>query len=142
MIAAIDSLGEITLERKDAVINVRNQYNALSDLAKEYVGNYAVLEAAEAMIAQLETDTIDQQAQAEAQPVIDAINGLAGRGITLEMKGEIEGIRAQYNQLSEAARSKVTNVSILEEAERILSELEQQQPESEPEPEPEPEPEQ
>ena len=58
------------------------------------------------------------------------------------MKGEIEGIRAQYNQLSEAARSKVTNVSILEEAERILSELEQQQPESEPEPEPEPEPEQ
>ena len=96
------------------------------------------------LIAQLETDTIDQQAQAEAQPVIDAINGLAGRGITLEMKGEIEGIRAQYNQLSEAARSKVTNVSILEEAERILSELEQQQPESEPEPEPgsEPEPEQ
>ncbi len=144
VIAAIDSLGEITLERKESVINVRNQYNALSDLAKEYVGNYTVLEAAEAMIAQLETDTIDQQAQAEAQPVIDAINGLAGRGITLEMKGEIEGIRAQYNQLSEAARSKVTNVSILEEAERILSELEQQQPESEPEPEPgsEPEPEQ
>ena len=58
------------------------------------------------------------------------------------MKGEIEGIRAQYNQLSEAARSKVTNLSVLEEAEQILSELEQQQPEPEPEPQPEPQPEQ
>ena len=142
VIAAIDSLGEITLDSKAAVINVRNQYNALSDLAKEYVSNYAVLETAEARIAQLEAETVDQQAQAEAQSVIDAINGLAGRNITMEMKGEIEGIRAQYNQLSEAARSKVTNLSVLEEAEQILSELEQQQPEPEPEPQPEPEPEQ
>ena len=89
--------------------------------------NYGVLEAAEARIGQLEAEAAaDQQAQAEAQPVIDAINGLAGAEITLEMKQQVEGIRAQYNQLSEAAKSKVSNYQTLEDAERRLAELERQ----------------
>ena len=128
VIQMIDSLGEITLASKDMVVNTRNQYNALSDRAKEYVTNYNVLEVAEATIGQLETEAFaDQQAQAEAQPVIDAINQqLADREITLDMKGTVEQVRAQYNQLSEAARSKVFNYNILIEAENIIQELENQ----------------
>ncbi len=124
VIQLIDSLGEVTLESKDAVGNARNQYNGLDGSAKGYVSNYGSLEAAEARIAQLEAEAAaDQQAQAEAQPVIDAINQLAGQEITLDMKGTIEAIRNQYNGLSEAAKAKVGNYNILTDAEQKISEL-------------------
>lgn len=125
VVQAIDALGEITLASKEAVVNARNQYDSLSDTAKGYVTNYSVLEAAEARIGQLEAEqAADQQAQTEAQPVIDAINQLAGKEITLDMKKTIENIRKQYDQLSEAARNKVTNYNILTEAENAIKELE------------------
>ncbi|MCI8483002.1 MAG: L,D-transpeptidase family protein [Lachnospiraceae bacterium] len=127
VVQAINGLGDITLERREAVWNVRNQYNGLSDTAKGYVNNYNVLEAAEARISQLEAEAAaDQQAQAEAQGVIDAINQLSGKEITLDMKKTIEKIRAKYDQLSEAARSKVTNYNILTDAENRIKELEKE----------------
>ncbi len=127
VVQVIGSLGDITLDSKAAVAEARNQYNGLSDTAKGYVSNYGTLQEAEAIIAQLEAEiAADQQAQAEAQPVIDAINGLAAQTITLEMKSKIEAIRQQYNQLSDAARGKVTNYGQLEEAERQIAELERQ----------------
>ncbi|MCI8682771.1 MAG: L,D-transpeptidase family protein [Lachnospiraceae bacterium] len=125
-------LGEVTLESKEAVVNARNQYNGLDGSARGYVSNYGSLEAAEARIAQLEAEAAaDQQAQAEAQPVIDAINQLAGQEITLEMKGTIEKIRKQYNGLSEAARAKVGNYNVLTEAEQRIEELKKAEKEQE-----------
>lgn len=132
VIQLIDSLGEVTLESKEAVINARNQYNGLDGSARGYVSNYGSLEAAEARIAQLEAEAAaDQQAQAEAQPVIDAINQLAGQEITLDMKGTIEKIRKQYNGLSEAARAKVGNYNVLTEAEQRIEELKKAEKEQE-----------
>ena len=94
VVQVIGSLGDITLDSKAAVAEARNQYNGLSDTAKGYVSNYGTLQEAEAIIAQLEAEiAADQQAQAEAQPVIDAINGLAAQTITLEMKSKIEAIQ-------------------------------------------------
>ncbi len=123
----IASLGEITLDSREAVANARNQYNGLDDGAKGYVSNYNVLEEAEARIGQLEAEAAaDQQAQAEAQPVIDAINQLAGQKITLDMKDTVKNIRKQYNKLSDAARSKVTNYNILTEAEAEIEKLEKE----------------
>ncbi|MEY8516278.1 L,D-transpeptidase family protein [Lachnospiraceae bacterium 29-84] len=128
VVQLIDSLGEITLESRTAIVNARNQFEALSSMARGYVANYGVLEAAEARLGQLEAESAaDQQAVAQAQPVIDAINQLAGVEVTLDMKGMVESIRAQYSQLSEAARGKVTNYGILEAAEQKISELERAQ---------------
>lgn len=124
---AINALGEITLESRPLIDNARSMYNSLNDMAKSYVNNYNVLEAAEIYLGQLEAAAADAQAQAEAQPVIDSINQLAGKEITLDMKGTIESIRAQYNQLSDAARSKVSNYSVLEDAERKIKKLEKEQ---------------
>ena len=127
VVQLIGALGDVTLESKGAVQNARNQYNGLSGSAKGYVSNYSQLEAAEARIGQLEAEAAaDQQAQAEAQPVIDAINQLAGMEITLEAKGTVEGIRKQYGQLSEAARAKVTNYNILVDAEKKIADLEKE----------------
>ncbi len=132
MVQMINSLGEITLESKAAVVNVRNQYNALDGAAKGYVSNYGQLEAAEARIAQLEAEAAaDQQAQAQAQPVIDAINQLAGKEITLDMKGKIQNIRNQYNSLPDAAKGKVTNYNVLQDAEQKLEQLEKEKEEGE-----------
>lgn len=132
VIQAIASLGEVVLESKDAVVNARNMYNALDGAAKGYVSNYGQLEAAEARIGQLEAEAAaDQQAQAQAQPVIDAINQLAGQEITLDMKGTITNIRNQYNSLPDAARAKVTNYNLLEDAEQKLVDLEKKEQEEE-----------
>ncbi len=128
--AAVVQLGDVSLESKGAVEHARNQYNALDGTAKGYVSNYGQLEAAEARIGQLEAEAAaDQQAQAEAQPVIDAINQLAGQEITVGMKDTINGIRNMYNGLSEAARAKVTNYNILTDAEQKVAELEKKEKE-------------
>lgn len=124
---AINAIGEVTLDSRPAVDNARSMYNSLNDMARGYVSNLNVLEAAEIYLSQLEAAAADVQAQAEAQPVIDSINQLAGREITLDMKETIEGIRAQYNQLSDAARSKVTNYGILENAEKKIEKLKKEQ---------------
>ena len=47
VINAISAIGTVTLEQEAAIVNARNQYNALSDLAKSYVTNINVLTAAE-----------------------------------------------------------------------------------------------
>ena len=130
VVQLIGSLGGVSLESKGAVEHARNQYNALDGTAKGYVSNYGQLEAAEARIGQLEAEAAaDQQAQAEAQPVIDAINQLAGQEITVGMKDTINGIRNMYNGLSEAARAKVTNYNILTDAEQKVAELEKKEKE-------------
>lgn len=125
VIQLIDALGEITLDSQGAVANARSQFEALSSEAKALVSNYSQLEAAEARLGQLAAESAaDQQAQAEAQTVIDAINQFAGQEITLDMRGMIESARAQFEQLSDAAKSKVSNYSALEAAEIRLRELE------------------
>lgn len=130
VVQLIGSLGDVTLESKGAVDEARNQYNALDGTAKGYVSNYGQLEAAEARIGQLEAEAAaDQQAQAEAQPVIDAINQLAGQEITLGMKDTVNNIRNMYNGLSEQARGKVTNYNILADAEQKIAELEKKEEE-------------
>lgn len=130
MVDTINNLGEITLASRDAVAAARAQYDGLNEMARGYVTNYDVLVAAEARIAELDAqaaaEAADQAAQTEAQPVIDAINTLANREITLDMKAEIERIRGMYNALSDAAKGKVWNYSILTQAEQILGQLMQE----------------
>lgn len=128
VVSAINSIGEVSQASRNAISSARSQYDALNDMAKGYVTNYSVLTAAEARLAELDAQAAaaaaDQQAQSQAQVVIDAINNnLANQGITLDKKGIIEEIRRQYDALSDAAKAKVTNYSVLTEAERIIASL-------------------
>lgn len=129
VISAINSIGSVSLESRNTINNVRAQYDALDALAQSYVTNYDVLTAAEAQLATLDAQAAaaaaDQQAQSQAQPVIDAINThLVNQAITLDKKGIVQEIRRQYDTLSDAAKAKVTNYSVLVEAERIIAALE------------------
>ena len=61
---------------------------------------------------------------AAAQNVVNAIEALPSvDAITLEQKGDVEAVRASYNQLDDSAKSQVTNYSKLEALEAKLVEL-------------------
>ena len=65
VIALIDAIGEVTLESKDAINAARRGYDGLTDTQKELVTNYAVLEEAEAVYAELKKaqDALDAHLQ-------------------------------------------------------------------------------
>lgn len=53
VIDAINAIGTVSLASEALIVNARTQYDALSDLGKGYVTNYATLTAAEAALAAL-----------------------------------------------------------------------------------------
>ena len=129
VISAINAIGSVSQDSRSAISSARAQYDALDETAKGYVTNYDVLTAAEAQLAALDAQAAaaaaDQQAQSQAQPVIDAINNnLVNQAITLDKKGIVQEIRGQYDALSDAAKAKVTNYTVLTEAEKIIATLE------------------
>lgn len=125
VVSAINSIGSVSSASRDAISSARAQYDALDENARGYVTNYDVLTAAEAQLATLDAQAADQQAQSQAQPVIDAINNyLVNQEITLDKKAMIQEIRRQYDALSEAAKAKVSNYYVLTAAEEAIAVLE------------------
>ena len=129
VVGAINSIGTVSSESRGLISSARGQYDALDELARGYVTNYDVLAAAEEQLAAIDAQAAaaaaDQQAQSQAQPVIDAINtSLVNQMITLDKKAVIQDIRRQYDALSEAAKAKVTNYYVLTEAEKTITALE------------------
>ena len=61
------------------------------------------------------------QDDTRVQTVIDMINALAGKMITADTKDEIEAARAAYDALTDAEKAKVTNYSVLTDAEQKLA---------------------
>lgn len=53
VVEAIQNIGEVTVEQKKTIEKVRSQYEALSDVAKQYVTNLNVLTDAEAKLQEL-----------------------------------------------------------------------------------------
>lgn len=120
VVNAINAIGEVTPDKRELISSARAQYEAQNDMAKGYVTNYEVLLAAEAQMAGLDAWEADRQAQSQAQPVIDAIDReLAEQEITRDKKAVIKEIRKMYNALSDAAKAKVTNYSVLTKAEKM-----------------------
>lgn len=125
VVSAINSIGSVSSASRDAISSARAQYDALDENARGYVTNYEVLTAAEAQLATLDAQAADQQAQSQAQPVIDAINNyLVNQEITLDKKAMIQEIRRQYDALPEAAKAKVSNYYVLTAAEEAIAVLE------------------
>ena len=121
VIDVINSLpAKITLAHKVIVNAVRTSYDSLTDAQKAYVTNYAVLEAAEKTIRDLEDGTSDKEA---AKVVVDKIAALPAT-ITLANKSAVTAARAAYNNLTTAQRNYVTNLSKLVAAENTIIRLE------------------
>ncbi|MBQ3427166.1 MAG: hypothetical protein IJH37_08495 [Clostridia bacterium] len=106
VVEKIGDLDNITVESKAAIDEARADYDALTETEKAYVGNISDLVAAETVYAEIET---------KIQSVIDKINGLGD--VTIESKAAIDEARADYDALTEAEKTRVTNYAALIEAE-------------------------
>ncbi len=112
----IDAIGEVTLAAGEKITAARNAFDALDLDMQELVSNYALLEQAEQLFAELK-----QQIQ-QTQDKIAAIGE-----VTLASEEAIAQARAAYDALTEEQQAQVKNVAELTEAERKLAELKAQQ---------------
>ncbi len=73
VIAAIDAIGEVTLEKESAILSARGAYEALNDDQKAQVSNYEVLAAAEETLNQLkaESGNLDPGADGRVNPEVE-----------------------------------------------------------------------
>lgn len=120
---AIDSIGTVTLDSKEAIDAARAQYEALSSNEKALVSNYSALEAAEAEYDAL----VAAQMAAHAEEVSNAIDAIGT--VTLDSKDAIEAAKTLYNALTDEEKALVTNYGTLEAAEAeydVLWEAERQ----------------
>ena len=119
VIAKINAIGEVTLEKETSIKEARAAYDALTTVQKNLVKNdgaLTTLEAAEATLKQLKAD------KEQADAVIGWINGL-NDPITLAEEQGVQNIRKRYDSLTDAQKALVTNLGKLEKAEKQLTEL-------------------
>ena len=118
VIEKIKAIGSVTLDSAAAISEARTAYDALDDTAKEHVSDIycSKLTTAE--------DTLKQLQEKEEQNIADVINKIDAIGsVTLDSEKAITEARAAYDKLSEASKKKVTNYSVLIDAEAALKEL-------------------
>ncbi len=115
MITALPATDEITIEDKADVEAARAAYTALTDDQKKLVKGLMTLRAAESAIIEIE------RLMAAAQPVIDMIAALpAAKDITEADASAVEDAREAYDNLDEEVQAYVTNLDVLEAAEKVL----------------------
>lgn len=93
VVAAIDAIGEVNLDKESAILSARGAYEALNDVQKAKVGNYGVLAAAEETLNQL---------KAEA--------GNLNPGENARVNPEADGNKEEGNE-AEAVEGPVTRIS-------------------------------
>lgn len=118
--AAIDAIGEVTLEKQELILEARSQYDSATDPVKALVGNYTALAAAEQTLKEL-LEAQEAEKNAPIQELIDAINGIGG--VSIGKEKAIRQIRAQYDAASDEVKAGVTNLDVLEKAEQDLQKL-------------------
>lgn len=149
VVAALDSLGKVTLDKEAQVKEIRKMYDALSKEEQEKVSNADVLTKAENSLVILETeakiaDAQDEKSYEEAKAAFDALtdeqkaqlkdagafeaayvsNRIEQIGeVSLENKEAVEEARKAYDALSKADKKKVTNYQTLVNAELVLENL-------------------
>ena len=118
----IEVIGEVTLEKKAEIQAAREAYDGLADGAKAKVTKLAVLEAAEAKLAQLEAAVAQEELdKAAAKAVEDKIAAIGM--VDLSKEEIIAKARAAFDGLTPAQRTFVPNEAVLEAAEAKLVQL-------------------
>lgn len=114
---AIDNIpNEVTLEDEPQILLAVEMYTNLNDEGKSLVKNYDELLLAIEKINVLKDKAVAFQ-------IDGLIDGLPEE-VTLEDKEEIEGVRGQYENLTDVQKTYVTKLMILEEKEEILNSYE------------------
>lgn len=111
----INAIGEVTLEKEQQVRDARAAFLKLTANEQFMVKNQDVLNAAEAVIAQLKAK------QKAVEKVIEKIDAIGE--VTLDSEEAILDARAAYDKLDDAQKVLVTNYDVLVAAEAKLAKL-------------------
>ncbi len=115
-VEAIDALGEVTVEKGDAIREARRKYDSLSDALKEQVTNYEILTAAEGQYARLEKEELDKALQVD--------NFILSIGeVTLDSGETLRRAFELYDELSDFGKEHVGNYEQLLEKQKTYEEL-------------------
>lgn len=115
-VEAIDALGEITIEKGEAIRDARRKYDSLSDALKEQVTNYELLTAAEGEYARLEKEELDKALQVDNY--IQSI-----KEVTLDSGETLRRAFELYDALSGFGKEHVGNYAQLLEKQKAYEEL-------------------
>ena len=115
-VQAIDALGEITIDKGDAIREARRKYDSLSDALKEQVTNYEILTAAEGQYARLEKEELYKAAQVDNY--IQAIEE-----VTLDSGETLRRAFELYDALSDLGKAHVESYAELLEKQKAYEEL-------------------
>lgn len=126
VINLINEIGTVTLERESNIKAARVAYEALTDVQKGLVDNYAVLEAAETRYQELENANY-------VEKLIDAIGE-----VTLKSGPSIEAARNAFDALTDVEKELVANYNKLTDAEKKYEKLTGETQEPKPTPDPNP----
>lgn len=125
-ITALPAADSLTLADKDAVTAARTAYDAVPAAAQVLIKDYTKLTNDEAKIAELEdTAAKDQQA---ADAVTKMIGALPATILPTDAD-TVKAARDAYDKLNDAQKALVTNVSILEAAEKTIASYNNRLPE-------------
>jgi len=116
--ALIEAIGEVTLEKENAITAARAAYDELSDEAKDMVTKLETLTAAETELAAQKKAAADKAA---ADAVVAQINAIGE--VTPESKAAIDAARAAYEALTADQKDLVSKLDTLTAAETRLQEL-------------------
>jgi hypothetical protein len=120
LIEQLPSPDDLTLDNKSAVQAARNAYDALSAEQRVAVGNYELLQAAEAKIYDLEA----QEAARAVDSLIDELP--SAQEAQIADKTAALGARAAYNALNDQAKTYVAALQKLTDVLEAISGLERQ----------------
>lgn len=111
VIALIDKIGKVTLDKADEIEAARQAYDKLTASQKKQVTNYNTLQKAEEKLAELDpVGTVER--------LIDRIGK-----VTLDSGAQIDAARRAYDRLTDAQKRKVRNYNTLTSAEETLAQL-------------------
>ena len=115
VIGLINSIGEVTLDSRLAIMNSRFTYGLLSEANKAKVTNYEILVSAEAAYLSLLNEDVIR--------VIDLINQIGAVEDSSESKEKIDSARNAYNALNHQDKANVINYDMLVKAETAYDNL-------------------
>lgn len=118
---AINDIGTITDDSEDAIDNARLLYNSAPSEIQAYVSNYDLLQKAEQDYKDLKKEEREQIENAEIERVEALIDKIGT--VTIGSGNAIKAAQTAYDDLSGSLASKVSNKSVLQDAQSAYSKL-------------------
>ncbi len=131
-VAAIDAIGEVTLDKEGLILSARSIYDMLSEEQKARVSNYNVLAAAEEALAQLkehgqgpEQDPGDQVMEEEGQETVNEPSVIEGPVTMISSATHVVNLKAGRTFYLKQLKSNYS-LSFDEKFEDVMDEIEEE----------------